>query len=121
MVFGIIPECRSVSLRNKRSASPESPAVSAAGTTTKSLFTAVTISLGVALMLIIFFWLEFEQVRLSRLFGDRAKRLESAFRRLSPNLPIRVPYIANEIALSSYQETTSALRKHPRPRIASRW
>ena len=26
MVFGIIPECRSASLRNKRSASPESPA-----------------------------------------------------------------------------------------------
>jgi len=25
MVFGIIPECRSASLRNKRSASPESP------------------------------------------------------------------------------------------------
>ncbi|MCU1262219.1 MAG: hypothetical protein JWO80_5104, partial [Bryobacterales bacterium] len=26
MVFGFIPECRSVSLRNMRSASPESPA-----------------------------------------------------------------------------------------------
>jgi hypothetical protein len=25
MVFGIIPECRSAYLRNKRSASPESP------------------------------------------------------------------------------------------------
>jgi hypothetical protein len=25
MVFGIIPECRSASLRNERSASPESP------------------------------------------------------------------------------------------------
>src|ERR1700681_3309809 len=38
-------------------------AVSAAGTTTRSLLTAVTISLGIALMLVIFFFLEFEQVK----------------------------------------------------------
>jgi hypothetical protein len=30
MVFGIIPECRSASFRNKRSASPESPLIAAA-------------------------------------------------------------------------------------------
>ena len=32
MVFGIIPECRSASLRKKRSASPESPPISWKGT-----------------------------------------------------------------------------------------
>src|SRR5262249_22637365 len=31
MAFGILPECRSASLRNKRSASPESPPKSASG------------------------------------------------------------------------------------------
>src|SRR3989442_1980617 len=54
-------------------------AASAAAGGAKSLLTVFTISLGLAVMLLFFFWLEKEQVRLSRLFGDRARRLENAF------------------------------------------
>ena len=85
---------------------------SAAGTTTKSLLTGLTICLGLALLLGIFFYLEFEQVKLSRLFGNRARRLESTFRQIDRGLiakrsaRISVPYIASEIALASHRQSS---------------
>src|SRR5438132_10094909 len=57
-------------------------AASAASSTSKSLLTALTISLGLAAMLVFFFVFELEHVKLSRLFGDRARRLENAFVRM---------------------------------------
>lgn len=85
-------------------------AASAASTASKSLATALTISVGVAFMLTFFFYFEFEQVRLSRLFGNRAKKLEETFRILdrnrgaTPSAPIFVPYIAHEIGQSRYKQ-----------------
>ena len=77
---------------------------SVAGSTSNSLLAVFTIGLVLILMLVFFFRLEFEQVKLSRLFGDRARRLEVAFRRIdlsnpkATSLPIRVPYTAHEVA-----------------------
>lgn len=81
-------------------------AASASGTPDKSMAVACTISLGLLLMLIFFFWLEFEQVRLSRLFGYRAGEIEEAFkkidrgkgRELSAVFP--VPFTAHAVALA---------------------
>jgi hypothetical protein len=55
-------------------------AASAAGSATRSLLTVLTISAGLALMLLLFFLFEFEQVKLSRIFGARARKLEGSFR-----------------------------------------
>src|SRR6266849_962940 len=57
-------------------------AAGAAGANTQSLLAALTLSVGAAVMLWFFFQLELEQVRLSRLFGYRAGRLEEAFRKI---------------------------------------
>jgi len=86
-------------------------AASAVGSTA-SLLTLTTISIGLALMLCFFFWFEFKQVELSRLFGDRARRLEDSFRRVDRGLDMgsarmRVPYTAHEIALASYAPKAS--------------
>jgi hypothetical protein len=79
-------------------------AASAASGNAKGLLTVLTISFGLAVMLIFFFMIELEQVKLSNLFGDRARRLEDAFvridgkRRDAARLPFPVPYTVNEIA-----------------------
>jgi len=75
----------------------------------KGLATAFTISLGLVLMLIFFFLLEYEQVRCSRLFGDRAGRLEDAFKKISlgkgrevyADLP--VPHTAHELVWAGHR------------------
>lgn len=82
-------------------------AASAASGTAKGLFTVMTISFGLAVMLFFFFRMELEQVKLSNLFGDRARRLENAFvridrkRRDAARLPFPVPYTVNEIAATA--------------------
>src|ERR1017187_2044080 len=84
-------------------------AASAAASTTGRLTTALTVSVGLVLMLAFFFWLEFEQVRLSWLFGDRAARLEDAFRQIDRgkgkdvHATFRVPYTAHESALARHR------------------
>ena len=78
-------------------------AASAAGSATKNLSAVVTISCGLIAMLVFFYVLEFEQVRLSRLFGDRAGRVEDVFRRIDRGrgkewkARFPVPYTAHEI------------------------
>jgi len=103
---------------------------SAAGTASASLLTVLTISLGLVVLLSVFFYLEFEQVRLSRLFGNRARRLESAFRQLDrgaiakPLARIPVPYTASEIALASHRQRSTTLthsRRIDKPSRNSRW
>jgi hypothetical protein len=84
-------------------------AASAAGSASKSLLTVITISVGLAFMLWFFFRFELEQVRLSRLFGERARTLEETFRNLDRNkgtttrAPIVVPYTAHEIGQAKYK------------------
>jgi hypothetical protein len=81
-------------------------AASAAGGATGSLLTVVAISAGLALMLFFFFWFEFEQVKLSRIFGARARKLEGSFRLMdrgyggTMTARISVPYTAHEIVES---------------------
>jgi hypothetical protein len=75
-------------------------AASAAGTAAKSISIALTITIGLVLMLVFFFSFELEQVRLSRAFGRRAKKLEDEFIKIDTmagHSPIRVPYTASEI------------------------
>lgn len=97
---------------------------SAAITTSKSLTTALTIVIGVAVMLAFFFYFEFEQVRLSRLFGDRAKKLEQTFKALDrktgmlSRAPDFVPYIAHEIGQSKHRRR---LQKEQSLQWTSRW
>src|SRR5436853_5922372 len=57
-------------------------AATAAASTSKSVLTAAVVRLGLAPMLLFFFFFEVEQVRLSWLFGRRARRLEDAFIRI---------------------------------------
>lgn len=81
-------------------------AASAASSNAKSLITILTVSSGLAIMVAFFFWIELEQVKLSRLFGDRARRLENAFVRIDrkrgelAKLPFPVPFTVNEIAFA---------------------
>lgn len=110
-------------------------AASAASSSTKSLLTVLTISMGLAVMLVFFFLMELEQVKLSRLFGDRARRLENAFvgidrkRRELAKLPFPVPFTVNEIALANRSRRvlhTGRLNqiKDPQPfsrRLADGW
>jgi hypothetical protein len=110
-------------------------AASAAASTTGKLTTALTVSIGLVLMLTFFFWLEFEQVRLSWLFGDRAARVEDAFRQIDRgkgmevHVLFRVPYTAHESALAGYRRKSQPDRYRgqkstespPRSRWAERW
>jgi hypothetical protein len=79
-------------------------AASAASGAARGLLTVLTISFGLAVMLLLFFMIELEQVRLGNLFGDRARRLENAFVRIDRKrggalaLPFPVPFTVNEIA-----------------------
>jgi hypothetical protein len=85
-------------------------AASAAGSATRSLLTVFTISAGLALMLLLFFLFEFGQVKLSRIFGARASRLEGSFRRMdrgygrTMRAQIPVPYTAHETVESLRQQ-----------------
>ncbi len=84
-------------------------AASAAGSG-KGLSTVCTISLGLVLMLVFFFLLEHEQVRWSRLFGNRAGRLEDAFKKISRGKgqevcrAFPVPYTAHELVLAGHRK-----------------
>jgi hypothetical protein len=75
----------------------------------RSLPTVCTIWLGLLLMLFFFFLLEHEQVRWGRLFGDRAGRIEDAFRRVRRGKgqevfeTFSVPYTAHELVLEVYR------------------
>ena len=80
-------------------------------------------------------WLEFEQVRLSWLFGDRAARVEDAFRQIDRgkgmevHVVFRVPYTAHESALAGYRRKSQPERYRgpkstestQRSRWAERW
>jgi len=83
-------------------------AASAAGSAVKNMPIAavLTISVGLAVMLFFFLFFEFKQVRLSRIFGERARKLEVSFHlmdadaRLPSGSRIAVPYTAHEIVRS---------------------
>lgn len=82
-------------------------AASAAGSATRSLLTVFTISAGLALMLLLFFVFEFGQVKLSRIFGARARRLEGSFRLMDRGYVKTmgpVPYTAHETVESLQQQ-----------------
>ena len=93
-------------------------AATAAASTSKSLVPALAISGGLAVLLICFFSLEVEQVKLSWLFGNRARRLEDMFIQLDrpssrhTRKRFPVPYTANEIFLANKD-----IKRKP-PRIA---
>jgi len=92
-------------------------AASAAGGAANSSRTMLTISVGLAAMVIFFFLLEFEQVKLSRLFGRRAMRLESAFARVDRGSKnaytarFPVPHTATEIAMGHRRGRTSLVEQ----------
>src|SRR5207302_1964016 len=85
-------------------------AASAAGSATTSLTTVFVISTGLALMLLFFFVFEFQQVKLSRIFGDRARKLEGSFRLIdrgrggTSTARIPVPYTAHEIVFAQNEQ-----------------
>jgi len=102
-------------------------AASALGSTA-GLLAVVTVSVGLILMLGFFFWFEFEQVKLSRLFGDRARRLEDHFRHIDRRRdktgtqipdPFLVPYMAHEIAFANYER--KHLRRSRKETLLKRW
>jgi hypothetical protein len=78
----------------------------------KGLATGCIVAIGLVVMLVFFFILEHEQVRQSRIFGDRAGRIEDAFRRIRrgkgeevfASLP--VPYLAHELVIARLRERT---------------
>ena len=96
-------------------------AASAAGSASKSLLTVITISVGLAFMLLFFFWFELEQVKLSRLFGDRVRKLEGTFKVLdrskgtTASAPTLVLYIAHEIGQAKYKQRLLAEEASRRP------
>jgi hypothetical protein len=83
----------------------------AAASSGKGLYTVSIISAGLVLMLLFFFSLEYEQVKWSRLFGNRAGRIEDAFRKISRGKVIEVsealpvPFIAHELVLAGRPTT----------------
>lgn len=88
----------------------------AAANASSSLVAVLMISVGLAFMMGFFCWFEFKQVRLSRLFGDRARKLEASFKLLdsgrlkAASPPIAVPYTAHEIALASFRQRVSGVQ-----------
>jgi hypothetical protein len=104
-------------------------AATAAGSTYSKLLTAAMISISLAFMLGFFCRFEFQQVKLSRLFGERARKLENGFRQLDLGIArssselIAVPYTAHEIVLASLEQRLRAQRKEPGPKHtwAGRW
>lgn len=85
--------------------------VSAAASALSGSRLTIIISVALAAIVIFFFELEVEQIRLSRLFGDRARELERLFRSIDRGQRFRVlppvPYTAHEIAKASYQRQIS--------------
>ncbi|MFL6352269.1 MAG: hypothetical protein ACJ74Z_10520 [Bryobacteraceae bacterium] len=81
------------------------------------------VSTVLGLMVVFFFAFEVEQVRLSRLFGRRARALEKTLRDIDrgkvPLLP-RIPNTAHEIAKASYQRTLANSRRSVFDKIRSR-
>jgi hypothetical protein len=103
-------------------------AASAAGSASRSLLTVITISVGLAFMLLFFFRFELEQVKLSRLFGDRVRTLERTCKVLdrskgtTARAPIVVPYIAHEIGQAKYKQILLAAEASRRPfKIGEIW
>jgi hypothetical protein len=98
-------------------------AVSAAASAITGPQTALAVSLALVVMVTFFFLLEVEQVRLSRLFGARARTLEGIFgaidRGKALGLPPPVPYTAHEIAKVSYQRVLANRRQPARLRFSS--
>jgi len=86
-------------------------AASAVGTK-EGLLTGVMISLGLARRLLFFFHFEYEQVKLSRIFGNRARVLEAHLNRLDRVgrvvAPIPVPYMAHEVGDASRKRARRA-------------
>jgi hypothetical protein len=88
-------------------------AATAAGSTANRLLTVAMVSLGLAVMLIFFFRFELRQVRLSRLFGERARKLENTFKLIdrgdgrTKRARIPVPYTAHEIILAGLERKLS--------------
>ncbi len=82
-------------------------ALSAASNSVTSLITLFAISFGLAGLMVFFFRMEFEQVRLRTFLVYRAKKLEKAFVRLSRKSGakvtplIAVPYLATELEHNS--------------------
>jgi hypothetical protein len=91
-------------------------AISAAAATAKSLLTVIALSVGLSFMLWFFFLFELGQVRLSRLFGNRARELENCFYVIDRNsgrttsAPIRAPFSAHSIVQARYVEKLLAKR-----------
>jgi hypothetical protein len=85
-------------------------AASAAGAASKSLSTVLTLSVGLIVMIIFFFLLEYEQVILSRLYAARAGSIEDAFRRIDrgkgKELRARLffPYTAHTVVLAGHNQ-----------------
>jgi hypothetical protein len=84
----------------------------------------------VAVMMCFFFWFEYKQVKLSRLFGDRARRLERVFNRIDKrrNKALArshpVPWIANEIVLAEIERRSRSGEAPQSPttkEIVRRW
>jgi hypothetical protein len=105
-----------------------------AATNGKGLATALAASLGLVVMLWFFFLFEREQDRLRILFGDRASRLEDAFRRIDRGKgeemrgSFPVPYIAHDLALAELRRRSSgpgssgSVRGKPTPRsLSGKW
>ena len=84
-------------------------AAAAATSSNSNLLTVFMISAGVAVMLMFFCKFEYDQVKLSRLFGDRAIVLEETFRSLDrfgqkANLRTQIPFMAHEIVRASMRQ-----------------
>jgi hypothetical protein len=80
-------------------------AIATAAASAASLRTVFMISSGIAVMMFFFFYFEYQQVRLSRTFGFRAKRLEDILARFDRNvgksMSFPSPYVAHEIAFAA--------------------
>jgi hypothetical protein len=97
-------------------------AISAAAATAKTLLPVLALSIGLFFMLSFFFHFELEQVRLSRLFGNRARELEDCFYAIDRNKgkttssPIRAPYSAQEIVQARYRQKLLAKQQSRKSR-----
>jgi hypothetical protein len=97
------------------------------------LATACVVALGLVVMLFFFFSLEHEQVKQSRLFGNRARQIEDAFRRIRRGkgeevfASFPVPYLAHDLVLAKVQERSksrgsgSSLPTNPSEQGNTRW
>jgi hypothetical protein len=84
-------------------------AAAAATSSTSRLLTVLMISIGLAVMLSFFCKFEYDQVKLSRLFGERARKLEDTFRSFdrgsgTTRLLTPIPFTANEIVQEGYKQ-----------------